>query len=565
MAKIYISSTFQDLQDERARAYAQLRQHRHDVLSMEDYTASTRPPLEKCLADVAAADIYVGLIAWRYGYIPDQDNPQNQSITEREYRHAVEKGKEIIILMVEAENWPLAKTDSHTGENDSGARIRAFRDHLNTAHIKGSFSSPDSLAAALSPAITAAVERLNPVSADQLDDISGLSRDQLELLASRFEIPSPHNHSDEELFEFLTKKAEQFRAHSTNIETIDDRRQGLGNLKAAAQEAASRLDFEEIENLLSHVQEAEIEVAAKTAEFRAGNALIRGKPDQAFKLFSDAADSFLSVDPLEPARRRIRMYFEILRDHGLRFSTDTFRTSIELLKPALTDELKAKDPVLWAEGMNWKGIALSDMGAAADTADSTPFLQRAIAAFEEALSIRIRQDLPIEWAATQNNIAIAYAHLGIRNKEDGVADLGKSVDAYRKSLQVRKRNTHPVDWATTQNNLGASLFELGARTLDDNGLELMHEGLDCFHKSLEIRTRQATPRLWAITQHNLAKAMMLFSDADQTNAQQHLATAQDHIKLAFEILTEDRFPVYHRMNSELADQIGNKLRAPRSP
>ena len=92
----------------------------------------------------------------------------------------------------------------------------------------------------------------------------------------------------------------------------------------------------------------------------------------------------------------------------------------------------------------------------------------------------------------------------------------------------------------------------------------MHDALDCFHKSLEIRTRQAAPRLWAITQHNLAKAKMLFSDADQTNAQQHLATAQDHIKLAFEILTEDRFPVYHRMNAELAEQIDDKLRDQRS-
>lgn len=49
-------------------------------------------PLHKCLADVAASDIYVGLIGWRYGYQPDQDNPEHRSITELEYRQAGASG-----------------------------------------------------------------------------------------------------------------------------------------------------------------------------------------------------------------------------------------------------------------------------------------------------------------------------------------------------------------------------------------------------------------------------------------------------------------------------------------
>lgn len=43
---------------------------REDAVAMEDYVAVDQPPLAKCLADVAEADIYLALFAWRYGFIP---------------------------------------------------------------------------------------------------------------------------------------------------------------------------------------------------------------------------------------------------------------------------------------------------------------------------------------------------------------------------------------------------------------------------------------------------------------------------------------------------------------
>ena len=61
MSKIYLSSTFEDLRTHREAVYRVLRQLRHDVVSMEDYVASPQRPLDKCLADVAACQAYVGL------------------------------------------------------------------------------------------------------------------------------------------------------------------------------------------------------------------------------------------------------------------------------------------------------------------------------------------------------------------------------------------------------------------------------------------------------------------------------------------------------------------------
>ena len=67
---------------------------------MEDYVAAEKRPLAKCVEDVAEADIYIGVFAWRYGYIPKEDNPESLSITELEYRAAGEHRKERLIFLL---------------------------------------------------------------------------------------------------------------------------------------------------------------------------------------------------------------------------------------------------------------------------------------------------------------------------------------------------------------------------------------------------------------------------------------------------------------------------------
>src|SRR5262245_16992236 len=100
MAKIYVSSTHSDLKEYREAIYKALRALRQDVIAMEDYVASDQRPLDKCLADVAGCDIYVGIFAWRYGFIPTNDNPEQKSITELEYRQAVRTGKQKLVFLL---------------------------------------------------------------------------------------------------------------------------------------------------------------------------------------------------------------------------------------------------------------------------------------------------------------------------------------------------------------------------------------------------------------------------------------------------------------------------------
>jgi len=152
--KVYLSATYKDLVDYRKAAYQQLRMMRHDVIGMEDYVASDQRPLAKCLADVEASDVYMGIFAWRYGFIPRSGNPKKQSITELEYRHAKALKKPcLIFLLQEDAPWPVAMTDSFTGEAGAGKQIKKLRAEFSASYVVSFFSTAEQLASRTAAAI----------------------------------------------------------------------------------------------------------------------------------------------------------------------------------------------------------------------------------------------------------------------------------------------------------------------------------------------------------------------------------------------------------------------------
>jgi hypothetical protein len=155
LAKIYLSSTYSDLIEHRKAVYDELRRLRHDVIAMEDYVATDQRPLDKCLADVTSCDLYIGLFAWRYGYIPVVDNPAGRSITELEYRKACSTGKScLIFLLKEDAAWPPRLADMMTKENSQGERIIALRQELVTNNTFSFFGTVEELASLVSVAVT---------------------------------------------------------------------------------------------------------------------------------------------------------------------------------------------------------------------------------------------------------------------------------------------------------------------------------------------------------------------------------------------------------------------------
>jgi tetratricopeptide (TPR) repeat protein len=161
MAKIYVSSTFSDLKECRAAVYTALRKMNHDVIAMEDYVATHRRPLAKCLDDVETCEIYVGIFAWRYGFIPATDNANGRGITELEYRHALKTGKECLLFLLHTDApWPRSKMEEGVGDK----RIQQLREELGQAETVSFFHTPDELATLVGAAVSNWVTAQQPAN-----------------------------------------------------------------------------------------------------------------------------------------------------------------------------------------------------------------------------------------------------------------------------------------------------------------------------------------------------------------------------------------------------------------
>ncbi|MBD2409288.1 hypothetical protein FACHB389_14830 [Nostoc calcicola FACHB-389] len=126
-------------------------------------------------------------------------------------------------------------------------------------------------------------------------------------------------------------------------------------------------------------------------------------------------------------------------------------------------------------------------------------MEIAIIGYEVALTVRTREALPVDWAATQNNLANAYRE---RIKGDKPENIEKAIAAYTAALTVRTREALPVDWAMTQNNLGLAYID----RIRGNKAENIERAIQACTYALEVRTRQTFPQQWAETRNNLGNA-----------------------------------------------------------
>jgi len=173
--RIYLSSTYTDLAAHRAAVARLLRQMGHEVIGMEEYVAEGSRPLERCLADVDAADLYVGIFAWRYGYVPPARpavdgapavNAPRLSMTESEFRQAL--GKRPLVFLADPQaNWPVQYIDAISGTPEDAAAVQRLRDELSSHWLAGHFSNPEDLARQVSAAVyrREVTDRLGTISA----------------------------------------------------------------------------------------------------------------------------------------------------------------------------------------------------------------------------------------------------------------------------------------------------------------------------------------------------------------------------------------------------------------
>src|SRR5215471_18085798 len=141
MKKVMISSTAIDLPEHRDLVKgACLRQGMFPIM-LEHLPASDADAIAESLRMVNEADIYLGIFAYRYGYVP---RGYDISVTEMEYNRAVERGIPRLIFLVHKKHL-FTGEDFETGEGS--IKIEKLKERLKKERVVNFFKSPAELQA----------------------------------------------------------------------------------------------------------------------------------------------------------------------------------------------------------------------------------------------------------------------------------------------------------------------------------------------------------------------------------------------------------------------------------
>ncbi|MEE8305246.1 MAG: DUF4062 domain-containing protein, partial [Candidatus Tectomicrobia bacterium] len=94
------------------------------------------------------ADVYIGVLAYRYGYVPDGSDI---SITEMEYNRAVDTQTPRLIFFIH-EDHPVTGRDVETGAG--AAKLQALKARIGTQRVAAYFTSPADLRGHVVEALT---------------------------------------------------------------------------------------------------------------------------------------------------------------------------------------------------------------------------------------------------------------------------------------------------------------------------------------------------------------------------------------------------------------------------
>ncbi|MET0793808.1 MAG: DUF4062 domain-containing protein [Polyangiaceae bacterium] len=150
---VYLSSTLADLNQHRRAVSTALS--RYCVVN-DSYVADSRSTIASCLSDVRKAKVYIGIFAFRYGFIPTDpiENPGHLSITELEYQAARDANIPCLIFLLDPSHpWPTNQADSPRD------RVDELRKGLGEAQRVALFKGEDELVLKVSNAVRDHIDR----------------------------------------------------------------------------------------------------------------------------------------------------------------------------------------------------------------------------------------------------------------------------------------------------------------------------------------------------------------------------------------------------------------------
>ncbi|MCP5102445.1 MAG: DUF4062 domain-containing protein [bacterium] len=155
--KVFVSSTYEDLKEYRKKAVGVLNHYKCTPLAMEFFGSRTQDAETVCEDEIQECDIFIGIYAHRYGYVPKR---RKKSITRREYELAKKEGKTCLCFIVKKGHpW-----NPDFIEMDKYPQLSAFLETLKKDRVIYFFTTPDDFAAKLAVSLANAVKEPDPAA-----------------------------------------------------------------------------------------------------------------------------------------------------------------------------------------------------------------------------------------------------------------------------------------------------------------------------------------------------------------------------------------------------------------
>lgn len=153
--QVFISSTFEDLKEERQAVLKSILELNHMPAGMELFPATDDVAWQLICDVIDASDYYVLIIGGRYGSLDEA----GISFTEKEYDYAVLKKKPVISLIhANPDNLPRGKTEI---DSAGWEKLKAFRKKIKANHTCKEWQTASDLKSEVIIGLTTAIKR-NP-------------------------------------------------------------------------------------------------------------------------------------------------------------------------------------------------------------------------------------------------------------------------------------------------------------------------------------------------------------------------------------------------------------------
>ena len=153
--KVFVSSTYEDLSDHRKALDEVLHRLSARFVGMEYFGARPFEPKTVCFTEIRDCDLFLGVYAHRYGWIPENDI---LSITEQEFDEARRHNKPCYCYIVDSSHpWPPIHI-----EYPALDKVKRLHSKVNLL-VRAKFTTPDNLAKQASSDLVSALTQQTPL------------------------------------------------------------------------------------------------------------------------------------------------------------------------------------------------------------------------------------------------------------------------------------------------------------------------------------------------------------------------------------------------------------------